>query len=192
MGVCNCLCLPLGLTNQPCQPTSSSSYLLRRHSPCPAPPPTLHVQYQKQLLVHQESWPTAPSVPPVRSARGRREECASGLECSGEECIVDQTALPGCCSQPGACKGVPGTCRSKRSSGGTEVKRNWKDWTEWGPCSAACGLGTRTRLRSATGEEGFKVEHGECKGDCSDDNENTNAVEPPEETFIPFFSSGIF
>merc|ERR1712216_681768 len=82
--------------------------------------------------------------------------------------------------------------RSKRSSGGTEVKRNWKDWTEWGPCSAACGLGTRTRLRSATGEEGFEVAHGECNGDCSDDNENTNAVEPPEETFIPFFSSGIF
>merc|ERR1711936_294162 len=32
-------------------------------------------------------------------------QCASGLECRGEECIVDQTALPGCCSQPGACKG---------------------------------------------------------------------------------------
>merc|ERR1711971_388222 len=80
MGVCNCLCLPLGPSNQPCQPNSSSSswYLLRRRSPCPAPPPTLHVQYQKQLPVHQGSWPTAPSVPPVRSARGRREEPASG------------------------------------------------------------------------------------------------------------------
>merc|ERR1712130_347493 len=119
-------------------------------------------------------------------------QCASGLECRGEECIVDQTALPGCCSQPGACKGVPGTCRNKRSSGGTEVKRNWKNWSDWGPCSAACGVGTRTRLRSAIGEEGFEVEHGDCKGDCNDNNENTNAIEPPEETFIPFFSSGIF
>merc|ERR1712117_89442 len=100
----------------------------------------------------------------------------SGLECRGEECIVDQTALPGCCSQPGACKGVPGTCRSKRSTGGTEVERNWQDWSDWGPCSAACGLGTRTRLRSAIGEEGFQVENGDCEGECSDDNENTNAI----------------
>ena len=31
------------------------------------------------------------------------------------------------------------------------------------------------------------------KGDCSDDNEDTNAVEPDaDETFIPFFSRGIF
>merc|ERR1712032_387243 len=87
---------------------------------------------------------------------------------------------------------ISGCLSIKRSSGGTEVKRNWKDWTEWGPCSAACGFGSRTRLRSAIGEEGFEVEHGECKGDCSDDDENTNAIEPPEETFIPFFSSGIF
>merc|ERR1712062_662007 len=115
----------------------------------------------------------------------------SGLECRGEECIVDQTALPGCCSQPGACKGVPGKCRSKRSSGGTEVERHWQDWSEWGACSAACGLGSRTRLRSAIGEEGFEVENGDCEGECSDDNENPNAIEPPEETFIPFFSSGI-
>merc|ERR1711963_1324965 len=27
--------------------------------------------------------------------------CASGLECRGEECIVDQTALPACCAQGG-------------------------------------------------------------------------------------------
>merc|ERR1712211_113656 len=88
--------------------------------------------------------------------------CASGLECRGEECIVDQTALPACCSQPGA-------------------------------CSAACGLGSRTRRRSAVGEEGFEVEHGDCQGDCRDDNEDTNAVEPEaDETFIPFFSKGIF
>jgi len=121
--------------------------------------------------------------------------CASGLECRGEECIVDQTALPACCSQPGACNGVPGVCRrSKRSSGGaTNVERRWHDWSEWGACSAACGLGSRTRRRSAVGEEGFEVEHGDCQGDCRDDNEDTNAVEPEaDETFIPFFSMGIF
>merc|ERR1711963_1055758 len=45
--------------------------------------------------------------------------CASGLECRGEECIVDHTALPACCAQPGGCTGVPGVCRrGKRSSGG--------------------------------------------------------------------------
>merc|ERR1711962_584916 len=121
--------------------------------------------------------------------------CASGLECRGEECIVDQTALPACCSQPGACRGVPGVCRrSKRSSGGvTNVERRWHDWSEWGACSAACGLGSRTRRRSAVGEEGFEVEHGDCQGDCRDDNEDTNAVEPEaDETFIPFFSRGMF
>merc|ERR1712032_1633487 len=70
---------------QPCQPNSSSLYwyLLRRRSPCPAPPPTRHVQYQR-LLVHQESLLTAPSVPHVRSARGRREEPASGQRRQGE------------------------------------------------------------------------------------------------------------
>merc|ERR1711936_1547604 len=65
-------------TNQPCQPTPSFSWcLLRRPSPCPAPPPTPHVQCQ-QLLARPESSPTAPSVPPVRSALGRREGPASG------------------------------------------------------------------------------------------------------------------
>jgi len=59
--------------------------------------------------------------------------------------------------------------------------------------SAACGLGSRTRRRSAVGEEGFEVEHGDCQGDCRDDNEDTNAVEPEaDEKFIPFFSMGIF
>merc|ERR1711971_599765 len=181
MGSLQLLVLVTG-SNQPTMPTKLFLFVLILASqafslPCPAPNSPCAI--------------SEAAACPSEETRGAGQ-CASGLECHGEECIVDQTALPGCCSHPGACKGVPGTCRSKRSNGGTEVKRNWKDWTEWGPCSAACGLGTRTRLRSATGEEGFEVAHGECNGDCSDDNENTNAVEPPEETFIPFFSSGIF
>jgi hypothetical protein len=33
---------------------------------------------------------------------------SSGLECRGEECIVDgHTALPGCCGRPGQCTGLP-------------------------------------------------------------------------------------
>ena len=63
------------------------------------------------------------------------------------------------------------------------MERRWHDWSEWGACrwdvelidcynwifefcvflknhlcySAACGLGSRTRRRSAVGEEGFEV-----------------------------------
>ena len=60
------------------------------------------------------------------------------------------------------------------------MERWWHDWSEWGACrwdvelidcifefcvflknhlcySAACGLGSRTRRRSAVGEEGFEV-----------------------------------
>ena len=40
----------------------------------------------------------------------------SGLECRGEECIVDQTALPGCCSQPGACKGFENIFENKQNA----------------------------------------------------------------------------
>merc|ERR1711971_599766 len=88
MGVCNCLCWSLGLTNQPCQPTSSSSYLLRRHSPCPAPPPTRHVQYQKQLPVHQRRREELVSVP-VGSSATERSALLTRLPCQAAALILE-------------------------------------------------------------------------------------------------------